>query len=223
MIPDLAGRTHPIARVSREALRENLRGLPRELYVDAQHDGWGHGADLVADVARELGLAGVVRGADDVVTFTGEQPASAGAVTPQLAYGLLDDGRPAMRMVGTVLGVKPLLAGEGVSYGYLHRAPADTAVALVTGGYAQGLVRSLGGVLEVSLRGERRPVVGRIAMDVCVVDVGGLLVQAGDEVVFLGDPAQDEPGLADWARITGLDPLELLLTVGLRSKREVTA
>ena len=63
--------------------------------------------------------------------------------------------------VGTVLVVKPLRAGEGVSYGYTHRAARDTRIALVVGGYAQGIVRALGNRAPVLDRGgaasDRRP------------------------------------------------------------------
>ncbi|MCH3159094.1 hypothetical protein K3X38_14655, partial [Listeria monocytogenes] len=82
---------------------------------------------------------------DDATTF-GDRVVRVGepAVSPAVTYGWVD-GVPAMTLVGTVLSTKRLLAGEGVSYGYRFRAPADTRVALVTGGYAQGVVRSAGG------------------------------------------------------------------------------
>lgn len=223
MIADLHGRTQPIARISRGALTANLTGLPRELYVNAQHDGWGHGADLVAEVARERNLAGVVRSETEIEAFAGEVADEYAAVTPALAYGLLPETRPVLSLVGTVLSTKELLAGEGVSYGYRHRATEDSRVALVTGGYAQGIVRSLGDRLSVSVAGERRPVVGRVAMDVCVVDIGDLDVEPGAEVILLGDPARDEPGIADWQQVTGLSALEMLVPIGMRAMREVVA
>jgi alanine racemase len=125
-----------------------------------------------------------------------------------------------LRLTGTVLSVKPLRAGEGVSYGYAYRAPADTRVALVTGGYAQGIVRALGGAVDVAIAGERHPIVGRVAMDVCVVEIGDAVVRRGDEVLFLGDQAAGEPSLSDWIAVTGLRDLELITTVGLRAIRE---
>lgn len=220
---DRGGRTLPVARISRSALEQNLTGLPRELYVDALHDGWGHGAELVAAVAADRGLAGIVLGPGDVETFRGEEPDEYAAVTPALAYGLLDGMRPVLSMVGRVLSTKPLLAGEGVSYGYHFRAPHDTRVALVTGGYAQGLVRGLGDALEVHLAGTAARIVGRVAMDVCVVEIGDADVPDGAEVVFLGDPERGEPGIAQWQQHTGLSALELLLPIGQRCNREVVA
>jgi alanine racemase len=119
-----------------------------------------------------------------------------------------------------VLSVKDLRAGEGVSYGYAYRASADTRIALVTGGYAQGIVRGLGGAVDVAIAGMRHRIVGRVAMDVCVVETGHAAVQRGDEVLFLGDPAQGEPSLAEWVRASGLRDAELVTMVGLRAIRE---
>lgn len=179
-----------------------------------QADAWGHGAVLVQQVLDAAQFASAADGtfadADDVLA-------------PETLFGLPggDAGTtPALRLSGTVLSVKDLRAGEGVSYGYAFRAPADTRIALVTGGYAQGVVRGLGGAVDVSIAGERHPVVGRVAMDVCVVDVADAAVRRGDEALFLGDPGAGEPSLADWVRATGLRSSELITTVGLRALRE---
>ncbi|MGF3055299.1 alanine racemase [Microbacterium sp. YY-01] len=129
--------------------------------------------------------------------------------------------RPAMRVFGTVLSVKPIEQGAGVSYGYTYRAPRDSQVALVTGGYAQGLVRSLGNNITVDIAGTLHPVVGRVAMDVCVVDVGDAPVSAGDTVTFFGGTGPTAPHLQQWADVSGLWPEELATTIGLAAAREV--
>lgn len=128
-----------------------------------------------------------------------------------------------LTLTSRVVGVKTLRAGEGVSYGYIHRARADTRIALVTGGYAQGIVRSLGSRASVSVAGRRHPIVGRIAMDACVIDVGDAPVAPGDEVVFLGDREAGQPVVAEWADLTGLTPGEIAILIGLRAHREVVA
>jgi len=122
----------------------------------------------------------------------------------------------AVRLAGRVLQTKPLLAGEGVSYGYRFRAAHDTRVALVSGGYAQGVVRALGGRATVMIRGREFPIVGRVAMDVCVVEIGSADVAAGDTAVFLGP---EHPGaLAAWARATGMTETELAAGVARRAE-----
>ncbi len=128
-----------------------------------------------------------------------------------------------MSLRGRALGTKPLLRGEGVSYGYTHRAPHDTTVALVTGGYAQGVVRALGNAATVSIDGRRHRIVGRVAMDVSVVDVGDTAITRGAEVVFFGDPADGHPSLEEWADATGLTAAEIVAMVGARAEREVIA
>ncbi|MFT4234941.1 MAG: alanine racemase [Microbacterium sp.] len=121
-----------------------------------------------------------------------------------------ETGLLARSLRSVVLSTKPLKAGEGVSYGYRHRASRDTTVALVACGYAQGVVRCLGGVAHVDINGVRRPIIGRVAMDVCVVDVDPALgeVAAGDPVIFFGDGAVAEE-LQVWSDASGLTLAEL--------------
>lgn len=150
----------------------------------------------------------------------------AAALDPLTIYGLPGGAPgcvPAMKLTGSVLSVKGLLRGEGVSYGLTFRAPSDTRIALVTGGYAQGVVRALGNNAAVTLGGEPAKIVGRVAMDVCVVEIGARRVARGDEVVFFGDPRRAEPSIADWVTATGLSAAELVTTVGLRATRRVVA
>lgn len=197
-----------MARLSASALRHNIplalsrrAGRVATLYADA----WGHGAAWVTDV---LAAAGV----------------DAAAVEAETLFGLPggdSDARPVLTLVGRVLSTKHLRAGEGVSYGYAHRAPEDTRVALVAGGYAQGVVRMLGNRVAVRIGGTLHPLVGRVAMDVCVVDITEHAVSRGDEVVFFGDPREDAPPLAEWVRATGWTAGEIVATTGLRAAREV--
>lgn len=222
MIADTPGRTHPVAHISRSALVANVQTVPREVYADISHDGWGHGADLLTEVARERGLAGVVVNGDPR-PFAGEAPDNFTMLTAAAMCGFLPQTEPALRLTGRVLSIKPLLRGESVSYGYTFTAGADTNVALVTGGYAQGIVRSLGNTLTVSVGGTRCRIVGRVAMDACVVDIGEHEVSVGDEAVFLGNAANGEPSIIDWTEITGLTAEELVLPLGLRANRKVVA
>lgn len=197
--------------MSISTLRANAALLDSHTPLTLSHDAWGHGTTAVADVLRASGITVAAPGssvdADALATLYG-LPGSAGV--------------PALRLVGTVLSAKPLLAGEGVSYGYTHRAAADTHVALVTGGYAQGIVRALGNHAVVAIAGARRPIVGRVAMDVCVLDVGDVRVERGDEVVFFGDSAAEEPSLGEWVRATGFTAAEIVTTIGQRATREYT-
>ena len=214
---DLIGRTHPTMRVSRSAVTNNLSGHPREVYADARHDGWGLGADLITSVAREQALAGVV-GNDGPSAFDGDVPPPFAVVTAAVAAGALPQTTPAVTLTGEVLGVKLLRKGESVSYGYTFTAAEDTRIALVTGGYAQGIVRSLGNRLAVTVNGVRRLIVGRVAMDVCVVELGDAEGEPRDEVVCFG--AGMPHLLRQWALATGWTELELAAIAGLHARRE---
>lgn len=152
--------------------------------------------------------------------------AAAEPLDPATLYGLPGgdpDARPVLTLTGRVLSSKWLRAGEGVSYGYAHRAETDTRIALVTGGYAQGVVRMLGNRVSVRVGGRFLPVIGRIAMDVCVVDAGDRDPDRGATVVYFGDPAVGDPSLAAWTHATGWSAEELVAAAGLRAMREAAA
>ncbi|HXR44189.1 MAG TPA: alanine racemase [Pseudolysinimonas sp.] len=127
--------------------------------------------------------------------------------------------RPVMELAATVAAVRRVPAGEGVSYGFLHRTDRPTTLALVPLGYADGVPRSATGSAEVAIRGHRYPVVGRIAMDQFVVDVGDDPVAVGDRVVLWGDPATGVPGAGDWAAAAGTIEYEIVTRVGPRVAR----
>lgn len=201
-------------RISRGALRDNIAAVltwTTDVAIDVRRDACGHGADLVAGVAHELGL-GIFAEGDDLSRSRALAPLEA-------VYGLSGRGAPAMTFVGPVLSTKRLLEGEGVSYGYRFRAGKDTTIALVAGGYAQGIVRALGDRTDTMVSGRRRPIVGRIAMDVHVVDLGGGEAAAGEETVLFGAP--DPALLTGWAAATGMTEVELAACVGLGADREV--
>jgi alanine racemase len=212
--PGSGPRSAPVARISRSALTANARAArARGIHSFSpsifEADAWGHGAELVRSVlaAEQFVPDPAARDTLSAASLLG---------LPGVAPGVT----PALRLTGTVLSVKDLRAGEGVSYGYAFRAPADTRVALVTGGYAQGIVRALGGAVDVSIAGEPHRIVGRVAMDVCVVEIRDAGVRRGDEVLFLGDPAAGEPSLGDWMDATDLRAAELITMIGLRAIRE---
>ena len=221
----------PRAVLSRGALAAAVRAAVAGggAVVDLRRDAWGHGLSEVASAAAAGGVARalvddedavrMVRGVDiDAVTI------GAADIDPLLLYGLPDERGvlrtgPVMRLTGRVMSTKPLRTGEAVSYGYTFRAAADTTVALVTGGYAQGIVRALGNRAEVEIDGFRRPIVGRVAMDVCVVDLGDVRVGPGAEVVFFGGAGVVAGELANWRAATGLGIAELVTVAGLHAAR----
>ncbi|MCX4469422.1 alanine racemase [Micromonospora sp. NBC_01655] len=130
--------------------------------------------------------------------------------------------RAAMTLRTCVVNVKRVPAGTGVSYGPDHVTAGDTTLALVPLGYADGLPRAAEGRAAVWLAGRRCPIVGRVAMDQCVVDAGDLPVSIGDPVVVFGPERgdRDQPTVAEWARWAGTNPNEILTGIGARVARE---
>jgi len=113
--------------------------------------------------------------------------------------------RPAMTLKAPVVMVRPIKAGEGVSYGHTWVAARDTTLALVPLGYADGIFRTLSGRFEVSINGRRRPSVGRVCMDQFVVDLGPgpVDVGIGDEAILFGPGDHGEQTAQDWAELIG--------------------
>jgi len=205
---DAAAGVSPVARLSESNLRANALLAPIGPADDVlAADAWGHGVEWVASILASLGT----------------DPSRLDAAT---LFGLPGGdlrARPVLSLHGSVLGTKPLLTGEGVSYGYTHRASRDTTVALVTGGYAQGVVRSLGNRADVAIDGRRHRIVGRVAMDVCVVDVSDDRPARGTDVVFFGDTDAGHPALSEWTDATGWTAAEIVAAVGTRAVRTVVA
>lgn len=198
--------------------------------ADLRRDACGHGLLAVARAVVLAGADGVrVDDAEQVRMLRAEgleaSTTSDPDIDPETLYGFPADSgaadRPVMRLSGRVMSIKPLRRGEAVSYGYTHRTDQDTTVALVTGGYAQAVVRALGNRAHVELRGRVHPIVGRVAMDVCVVDLGAsdAVIDEGEEVTFFGGAGAAKDFLAQWSAATGLTPAELACAAGLRATR----
>ncbi|WP_344248220.1 alanine racemase [Actinocorallia libanotica] len=136
------------------------------------------------------------------------------------APGLPDPGlRPAMTVVSQIAFTKRAAAGSGVSYGHAYTTPRDANVALVPAGYADGVPRNGGGVLELLAGGARRRIAGRVCMDQFVVDLGDDVVEEGDEVVLFGPGDRGEPTAQDWAEALGTISYEVVTRIGGRVPR----
>ncbi len=127
--------------------------------------------------------------------------------------------RPVMELAGTVAAVRRVPPGAGVSYGFTYRADRATTLALVPLGYGDGVPRAASNRAEVSIRGNRYPVVGRIAMDQFLVDAGDDPVTVGDRVVLWGDRSTGVPSAEEWAAWADSINYEIVTRVGPRVPR----
>ena len=95
--------------------------------------------------------------------------------------------RPALQWLSRVTHVKTLPAGREISYGGTYVTQADTVVATIPVGYADGYRRNLSGKFYVLIHGQKAPILGRICMDQMMVDVTAIPgVQVGDRVTLVG-------------------------------------
>jgi len=117
-----------------------------------------------------------------------------------------------------VLQVKHLTPEDGtVGYGRKGKIPpCGMDIATIPVGYADGVDRHLGcGAASFSVLGHRAPTVGNICMDMCMIDVSGLGVKAGDTVTIFGE----DPTVQELAGILGTIPYEILTSVPRRIER----
>ena len=128
--------------------------------------------------------------------------------------------QPVMSLRASLVNVKQIPAGAGVSYGWTWTAERDTTVALVPLGYGDGIPRHAGNRAEVGWAGGRAPIRGRVCMDQFVVELGpGADAGPGDEVVLFGSGERGEPTAADWAEWCGTIGYEIVTRIGARVPR----
>jgi alanine racemase len=129
--------------------------------------------------------------------------------------------RPALSLHAKVSHVKRVAAGEALSYGLRYRLGADSQIATVPLGYADGVRRSLserGG--EVLIRGRRRPIAGTVTMDQILIDCGpDGDVEIDDEVVLLGVQGDDAILAEEWAERLDTITYEIVCGFGARLPR----
>ena len=120
--------------------------------------------------------------------------------------------KPAMSVTSEIVLVKDVPAGQGVSYGHEYVTIYPTTLGLVNAGYADGVFRAGGSVAEVSVRGRRYRIAGRVCMDQFVIDLGPATeVCVGDEVTLIGP---DGPSAQDWATAVGTIDYEIVCRFG---------
>ncbi|KOG64281.1 alanine racemase [Streptomyces varsoviensis] len=142
-------------------------------------------------------------------------------VSPSAEIGVPGDFglRPVMTLSASLVSVKRVPGGHGVSYGHKYVTPGETTLALVPLGYADGIPRAASGTGPVLISGKPRTVAGRVAMDQFVVDLGGDDAAVGDEVVLFGPGDRGEPTAEDWARATNTLGYEVVTRISARVPR----
>ncbi|MFP3090177.1 alanine racemase [Treponema sp. TIM-1] len=179
--------------------REGVEGIRRAGF----EPGIVHGANSGGVVFHEDSWFDMVRPG---ILLYGYSP---GPGTPEVT--------PVMELRTRVSCIKPVKKGETVSYGRTWTAPQDTMIAILPVGYGDGLSRGLGGNFSVTIRGRRCPLVGRICMDQCMVDLGPEPeIRRWEEVTVFGPETLTA---ADMAAVLGTIPYEITCNINKRVPR----
>lgn len=128
--------------------------------------------------------------------------------------------QPALRLRTAISQIADVARGNSVSYGRTFVAPRDLRVATLPVGYADGWGRLLSNRGQVLIRGRRVPVVGRVCMDMTMVDVTDLPdVRVDDEAVLIGRQGAEEITADEVAEAQGTISYEVLCRIGPRVPR----
>lgn len=140
--------------------------------------------------------------------------------SPSLQFEKKVDLRHVMTLKSRIIYLKNVPPKTGVSYGRIFTTVRETIVATLPIGYADGFSRSLSNIGQVIVRGMRVPVIGRVCMDMTMVDVTDIPGAAvGDEVTIIGGKDGNGISAGDIARWTNTISYEVLCRIGERVDR----
>ena len=127
--------------------------------------------------------------------------------------------KPALEFLSRVVYLKKVPAGTPLSYGCTYVTQKETQIATIPVGYADGLSRTLSNRGAVLIKGKRFPIVGRISMDLTLVDVGEAEIEVGDEVTLIGFQGKEVISADEVADLLGTISYEVVCGIGKRVPR----
>lgn len=144
-----------------------------------------------------------------------------------ISYGMYpaeEDGGlpllPALELKSRVYAITEHTAGDTIGYGRTYTLTAPARLAVVPIGYADGLHRVLSGKIDMLIRGRRCPQVGRICMDMCMVDISAVPECAqGDVVTVIGRDGDEQILAAEVAEKAGTINYEVTCAITSRVPR----
>ena len=131
------------------------------------------------------------------------------------------DLRPAMTLKANIILVKDVEADTCISYGRIFKTQRESRIATLPIGYADGYTRLLTSKGRVLVNGQSVPIVGKICMDQCMIDVSEVSgeVNVGDEAVLFGNQNGSEIKIEDLADRIGTINYEIACIIGKRIPR----
>jgi len=184
----------------------------------------------VLSALRAAGLEFAVRHAANSAAVIALPESHLDLVRPGIAlYGLRPSDevdltsislQPAMALKARIIHLKSVPAGACISYGMTYRTPAPTVIATIPAGYADGYRRLFSSKGEMLVGGRRVPVVGRVCMDLTMLDVGTVPDACiEDEVVIFGQQGNEFISADDIARELGTINYEIVCDLTARVPR----
>lgn len=205
-VADQPGSTFTDQQVSRflEAVEEcrRLAGFQGEIHI-------ANSGALLGNKGLDVGMA------RPGILLYGSPPAEGWAVEASF--------KPVMTFKSSVILVRKVPPGTSVSYGCTYVTEERRTIATIPVGYDDGYSRLLSNNGEVLIRGRRVPVVGRVCMNLTMVDVTGVEgVAVGDEVVLLGAQGKERITSEEIATRIGTISYEVYCNIGKSNRRVYT-
>jgi alanine racemase len=129
--------------------------------------------------------------------------------------------KPVMTWKARIVLIRDMPKGSSISYGRTFIAPRKMRIATLSAGYADGYPWHLSNRgAAVLVRGQRCPLIGRVTMDLMMIDVSNVdNVQVGDEVVLMGRDGSEEISCVELAEKAGTITWEIITRIGARVRR----
>jgi alanine racemase len=184
-----------------DLLRQASHRLP---WVEERHASASAGILLAPDLALEAVRPGI--------SLYGYHPAPGSAPAVDL--------RPVLSLRSRIVRLTEIEAGAAVGYGRTWTARRRSRIALLMCGYADGYRRGLGNRAQALVHGRRVPVVGRVSMDMCTVDVTDVPeATIGDVGTLIGQDGEARVDANELAQLAGTISYEIVAAVAARVPR----
>lgn len=129
--------------------------------------------------------------------------------------------QPVLSWHSIISEVKTIPANDFVGYDFTERVTRKTTIAVVPIGYWHGLPWALSRVGEVLVKGSRAKILGRVSMDMIVVDITGLKVSIGDQVTIIGKQGKEEISARQIASKISTTPYEIITRINPLIHRKI--
>ena len=143
-----------------------------------------------------------------------------------ILYGLLPnndfinfDFKPIMQFKSRIIHIKEINENTSISYGRTFISKNKMKVATVACGYGDGYPRSASNKTYVIINDKRCPVIGKVTMDMFMVDVTKVDCKVEDEVILIGESKNEQITIDEICKLTGEFNYELLTRINARVKR----